>query len=31
MPKLGNNLGQFTDEINKIKGNFIKKFVSGGK
>ena len=30
-PNLGNNLGQFTDEINKKKGNFIRRFVSGGK
>ncbi len=30
LPKLGDFLGDFTDEINPKEGNYIKEFVSGG-
>ena len=30
MPKLGNNLGELTSEIDSKKGIYIKKFVAGG-
>jgi hypothetical protein len=30
-PTIGNNLGEFTNEIKPTKGSYIKRFVSGGR